>query len=114
MKIIWHWLILTGAIIITTYVLPSTIVFAPLYIVFIASACLMFINMTIKPIISLLTLPINLLTLGIFGLLFNGAILWALAYVIPGFQIGSFKGAVIAALIISAVNWILGKVLYHE
>lgn len=111
MKIIWHWLILTGAIIITTYVLPSTLVFAPLYIVFVASACLMFINMTIKPIISLLTLPINLLTLGIFGILLNGAILWALAYIIPGFHIGSFKGAIIAAFIISVVNWVMEKFL---
>lgn len=111
MKIIWHWLIITAAIVLTTYLLPGTIVLKPLYVVFVVGACLMFVNMTIKPVISLLTLPINLLTLGIFGIILNGAIFWALAYVIPGFHIASFKEAIIAALIISVLNWILEKVL---
>ena len=112
MKIIWHWLILSVALIAAKYFLASTIAFTPLYIVFVVSACLMFINMTIKPILNLLTLPINILTLGIFGILLNGAILWGLTYIIPGFAIASFKGAVIAALIISVLNWILEKILH--
>jgi len=111
MKIIWHWLLLTAAIILTTYIRPSAIVINPLYVVFVVGACLMFVNMTIKPVISLLTLPINLLTLGIFGIVFNGLIFWFLAYVIPGFRVASIMEAIIAALIISILNWFLEKVL---
>lgn len=111
MKIIWHWLILTAAIILTTYVVKGVMTINPLYVVFVVGACLMFVNMTIRPIIGLLTLPINILTLGIFGIILNGAILWGLAYVIPGFAVGSFKGAIISALIISIVNWIMERVL---
>ncbi len=92
MKIIWHWLILSIAIFVTTLVLPNTIRVYPTYIILIVGACLMFVNFVIKPIISLLTLPINILTLGIFGIILNGAFFWLLADVIPGFHIVSFGG----------------------
>ena len=110
MKIIWHWLVLTIAIIAAKYLLPGAMTLNPLYVVFVLSACLMFVNFTIKPIINLLTLPINLLTLGIFGVVLNGAILWFFTYVVPGFHITTFQNAVIVALIISILNWILEKI----
>ncbi len=111
MQIVWHWLILTIAIIATKYMLPALFVLSPLYVAFVLAACLIFVNLTIKPIISLLTLPINILTLGIFGIVLNGAILWFFTYVVPGFHIATFKNAIIVALIISVLNWVLGKVL---
>ena len=110
MKIIWHWLTLTIAIIATKYLLPGAFTLNPLYVVFVLSACLMFVNLIIKPIINILTLPINILTLGIFGVVLNGAILWFFSYVVPGFRISSFADAVIVALIISVLNWILEKI----
>lgn len=109
MKIIWHWILLAGAMYLTAYLLPSRIGFSPIYIVLVVSAVLMFINATVKPIISLLTLPINLLTLGLFGIFLNGLIIWALTFVIPGFTVGGFISAVIAGLIIAVMNWILGR-----
>ncbi len=110
MKIIWHWLILSIAIYVTTYIMPNTVSANPSYVILVVGACLMFVNFVIKPIISLLTLPINILTLGIFGIVLNGAFFWLLADVIPGFHIVSFSGAVIAALIVSIANWILERV----
>lgn len=110
MKIIWHWLVLTIVIIATKYILPGFITISPLYVVFVVSAVLMFVNFAIKPIISLLTLPINILTLGIFGIILNGAILYLIASVVPGFHVASFKDAVIAALVVSILNWILEKI----
>lgn len=114
MKIIWHWLILSIAIYVTTYLLPNTVSAHPTYIVLVVGACLMFVNFVIKPIISILTLPINILTLGLFGMILNGAFFWLLTDVIPGFKIVSFSGAVIAALIVSIVNWILEKIFRTE
>ena len=111
MKIIWHWLVVSLALIFTAYVMPGQIVLRPLYVAFFAGAILLFINFIIKPIISLLTLPINLLTLGVFGIVLNGAIFWTLGAVIPGFHIASFMSATIGACIVSVLNWILEKVL---
>lgn len=110
MKIIWHWLILSIAVFVTTYVLPDTISIHPSSVALVVGACLIFVNFVIKPVISILTLPINILTLGLFGVLLNGAFFWLLTDVVPGFHIVSFAGAVIVALIVSIVNWVLEKI----
>ena len=109
MSIIWRWLVLSLALFFTGYFMPAQISFAPMYVVLVVAAVLEFFNATIKPIINLLTLPINLLTLGLFSIVLNGLIFWGLTLVIPGFTIASFTSAVIAALVVSVVNWILGK-----
>lgn len=114
MKLIWHWLILSLAIFVTTIVLPKTISANPVYIILVVGACLMFVNLVIKPIISILTLPINILTLGLFGILLNGLFFWILAQTISGFKIVSFGGAVIAALIVSIMNWFLERVFRKD
>jgi putative membrane protein len=111
MKIIWHWLLLSAALAATMYIFPGKIAFSPLYTVFIVGACLMFINMIIKPIISLLTLPINLLTLGLFSLVVNGLIFWVLAKFISGFTVAGFTAAFFGALVVAIINWLLEKVL---
>ena len=107
MKIIWHWLILCVALFAVKYILPDALVFSHLYIVLVVGACLYFVNATIRPLIGFLTLAANILTLGIFSIVLNGAILYGLTYVIGGFHVADFKSAVIAGLIVSVLNWIL-------
>ncbi len=68
-----------------------------------------FVNLLIKPVIKLITLPVNILTLGIFGLIVNAALLWFIAFYMPGFDIATFKAAFIGALILAAINWIVSK-----
>lgn len=67
------------------------------------------INLLIKPAIKLVTLPVNILTLGLFGLVVNGAILWFVAFYMPGFDIATYQAAFIGALAIAVVNWIISK-----
>lgn len=69
------------------------------------------INTFIRPIISFLSLPIQILTLGLFTLLINVGMLALTAYLIDGFEIQTFVAAVIAALIISVTSWLLSFVL---
>ena len=107
MKIIWHWLILCIALFATKYFLPNALTFSHLYIVLVVGACLYFVNATIRPLLGFLTLAANLLTLGLFSILLNGAILSALTFVIGGFNVANFESAVIAALLITVLNWIL-------
>ena len=107
MKIIWHWLILSASLYATKFFLPDAITFNPAYVVLVVGACLYFINATIRPMITFLTLAANILTLGVFSVVLNGALLWGLTYVIAGFHITSFTAAMIGALIVSVLNWIL-------
>ncbi|OGI22319.1 MAG: hypothetical protein A2808_00975 [Candidatus Moranbacteria bacterium RIFCSPHIGHO2_01_FULL_55_24] len=71
------------------------------------------IGITVKPILIILTLPINILTLGIFTFIINGFLLWLLGGIVKGFEVQGFWIAVLGALVLSAVsilaNWALEK-----
>ncbi len=107
MKIILHWLILCASLWLAAYFLPHSIQFKPVYAVLVVGACLYFVNMTIRPIIGFLTLAANILTLGLFSFVINGAILWFLQYVVSGFHVANFTAAMIAAVVVSILHWVL-------
>lgn len=67
------------------------------------------ISVTLKPLIVILTLPINLVTLGLFTFVINGFLLWWVASFVDGFSVGGFIPAFAGALIISAVNFIIHR-----
>ena len=59
----------------------------------------------VSPIIKILTLPINILTLGLFSLVMNGLVFYLLSLFVPGFTVATFLAACIGALVVSIVNW---------
>lgn len=61
-------------------------------------------QLTIKPILTLLTLPINILTLGLFSLIINGFIIWIMASLVPGIYLKSFGSAIVAWILVSIVG----------
>ena len=71
------------------------------------------VNITIKPILLLLTLPLTLVTFGIFTFIINGFLLWILGGVVKGFEVHGFWVAVLGALFLSVVSsvshWALSK-----
>jgi putative membrane protein len=71
----------------------------------IAAGILGIVNAVIRPVVLILTLPINLLTLGLFTLVVNAAMLMLVSALVPGFAIESFGSAFIGALVISLVSW---------
>jgi putative membrane protein len=72
-----------------------------------AAGILGVVNAVIRPVVLLLTLPINLVTLGLFTLVINAFMLEFVAYLVPGFVIETFRAAFWGALIISLVSWLL-------
>ncbi|MCE9585239.1 phage holin family protein [Candidatus Nomurabacteria bacterium] len=110
MKIILHWLAISLAVFLTAYFLPD-INLAYFYTAIIIGAVLTLINYTVKPIIKIITLPINILTLGLFSLVINGLIFYFLGHIISGFYVADFMSAFYGALIVSVLNWILSKFL---
>jgi len=65
------------------------------------------INAIVRPILIFLTLPITLVTLGLFIFVLNAFCLWLTSRIVPGFQVQGFWAALLGALVISAVSWIL-------
>jgi putative membrane protein len=85
----------------------------------VAAGILGIVNAVIRPFVLILTLPINLLTLGLFTLVINAAMLKLVADVVPGFVVDSFSAAFLGAILISFISWLLnifvsgdGKVVF--
>jgi len=108
--ILLRWFITTLAIFALPYFVAGITVNS-IVTALIVSACLVFINMVVKPIVTLLTLPINILTLGLFSIIINGVFFWFVAQIITGFTVASFTAAIIGALVISIINWIISHFL---
>lgn len=113
MKIILHWILLSISVWLTTQLVAGVMV-NPIWVALIVGACLTLFNMFLKPIIKILTLPINLITFGLFSLVVNGIIFWYLGTVVKGFTVATFWAAFISALVVSAINWMLNKVFHFD
>ena len=73
----------------------------------IAGLVLALINAIVRPVLFLLTLPITLVTLGLFIFVLNACCLWLTSRLVPGFEVHGFGAAFLGALVISAVSWVL-------
>ncbi|MCU0660335.1 MAG: phage holin family protein [Candidatus Pacebacteria bacterium] len=109
MKIILHWIILAAAVFVMPYFIPAISV-ATIVTALIVGACLMFINLIIHPIVGILTLPINLITFGLFSLLLNVLFFYFISTFVSGFTIGTLTAAFWGALVVSVINWVSDKV----
>jgi putative membrane protein len=98
-----RWLTLTGAIIFTSYLLDGIQVSGFLS-AFFAAAILGILNALFRPILILLTLPINILTLGFFTFVINALMLKMASAVIAGFDVYGFWSAIFGSLIISTTD----------
>jgi len=108
-----RWLILTAAITIASYLIGGIEV-KGFFSAFFAAAILGVLNVFFKPILLILTLPINILTLGLFTFIINAVILKMASGVISGFQVHGFWSAIFGALVISLVNWLLTSFINEQ
>jgi putative membrane protein len=108
MGILIRWIILTVSIIIASYLLEG-IHISGFFSAFFAAAALGILNALFRPILLVLTLPINVLTLGLFTFIINALMLKMASGIIPGFEVQGFWTAVIGSLIISVISWLLNS-----
>ena len=106
MGIFIRWLILTIAIIIASYLVGGIRV-SGFFSAFFAAAILGILNAFFRPILFILTLPLNIMTLGLFTFVINAILLKMASGVISGFEVYGFWSAVFGSLLISLVSWVL-------
>ena len=104
--VLLRWLVLTAAVLAASWLLDGIRVDGMLSAV-LAAATLGILNAFLRPLIILLTLPVNILTLGLFTFVINALMLQIVSGVIPGFTVHGFWTAVFGALIIGFVSWLL-------
>ena len=108
MKFIIRFVIVVLAIMALPYFVPGIAV-SGFYAALMTAIVFGLINLVIRPIISVVTIPINVFTLGIFGLVVNALLLWFVASFVDGFAIANFSAAFWGAIAISFVNWLVSK-----
>jgi putative membrane protein len=104
MRTIAKWVIGALGVLAAGYLLPNYVSVAGFGTAFLVALVLGFINAFIRPVLLILTLPINIITLGLFTFIVNGFCFWAASFV-KGFTVKGFWGAVLGALIVSVISW---------
>ncbi len=106
-RFLTHWLIIAIALAAAAYLVPGVQISSwPALII--GALVLGFVNAIVRPVMTLLTLPITLVTLGLFYLVVNGAAFALAAAVVPGFNVMGCGSAIMGALMVSLVSWFVG------
>lgn len=107
MKIVLKLIIATLSVFISAYLIPGVDV-DTIQTAFIVAVVIGVLNMFVKPILVILTLPITIITLGLFAFVINVGLLYLAAYIVPGFTIQTILAALLFGLGVSFINSFLG------
>jgi putative membrane protein len=107
MKFLVHWLIIAIALWVTAAILPG-VHFESTTALAIGAVILGLVNALVRPILTILTLPITILTLGLFYLVVNGFVFLLASKIVPGFEVAGFWWAVLGAFVVGALSWFIG------
>ena len=105
------WLLInTFALVAVAYLMPSITV-SSFTTALVAALVLGLVNAVVRPVLVLLTLPVTILTLGLFIFVLNGLLFWFVGTLIQGFVVGGFWSGVFGAIVFSLISWLLSALL---
>ena len=94
------------AVLIAAYLVPGIVYSGGLPQLLLVGLALGVVNLIVKPVVSLLSLPLIMLTLGLFYLVINGLMLYLVAWLIPDLQVQGCGAAILGGLVIALFNWV--------
>lgn len=112
-KLVVHLLTVAAALGVTAWLLPGVHV-ASWMALAVAALILGFVNAIVRPLLTILTLPLTILTFGLFLLVVNGIAFALSAMVVPGFSSDGFGWSILGALMVSVVSTLIGWILKDE
>jgi putative membrane protein len=113
MKLLAGWLLNALALLGVAYLVPD-IHASSLIVALVAAAVIGLANMLIKPILVILTLPVTILTLGLFIFVINGILFWAVGHFLQGFEVKTLMAGIIGAFAYSVISWILSAIVIDK
>ncbi|NOU25773.1 MAG: phage holin family protein [Methylotenera sp.] len=113
MKLLFVWILNALALLAVAYFVPDIHV-ADFLTALVAALVIGLVNMLIKPILVILTLPITILTLGLFILVINGLLFYAVGNWLQGFEVKTITTGIIGALVYSVLSWLLSALLIED
>ncbi len=113
MYLIARWLVSAMALMMVAYIVPGIAV-SGFYAALVAALILGLINALIRPVLLLLTLPINIVTIGLFTLVINALLFWFASSVVKGFYVSGFSAAFWGAAVMWLVGWFTNSILEQK
>lgn len=113
MKLLAGWLLNALALLGVAYLVPGIHVSSLLVALF-AAVAIGLANMLIKPILLILTLPVTIITLGLFIFVINGVLFWGVGHFLQGFEVKTLMAGIIGALAYSIISWILSAIVIDK
>jgi len=113
MRLLLGWAINAGVLLLLPYLLPAVQV-SDFSTALLVALVLGLLNAIVRPVLVLLTLPITVLTLGLFLFVINGLMFWLVAWMLDGFTVTSFWWAVLAALLYSVISSFVSSMLLRR
>ncbi len=110
MKLLIGWLLSALALLAVAYLVPGIHV-SSFMSALIAAAVIGLANILIKPILLILTLPVTIITLGLFIFVINGLLFWLAGYVLQGFDVKTITAGIIGAIVYSIISWVLSAIV---
>lgn len=110
LRLLLMWIVCAGALLLVAYLYPGVKV-ASFGTAMIAALVLGLVNAIIRPILVILTLPVTILTLGLFIFVINALLFWFVAELLPGFEVGTFIQALIGSLLYSFITLIASMII---
>jgi len=108
-KLVLRFLTVVLALFIAAHVVPGIEVDS-IYTASIVAVLLGLLNLLVRPVLVVLTLPITILTLGLFILVLNAALFWFVGSFVEGFDVSGFLAALLGSLIVSVFSWFIQKI----
>ena len=99
-----------AAVILTVHLVPG-IAAENWLTIFLVALVWSAISLVIKPVLTILTLPITVITFGLFALILNALLFWLMAILVPGFTVAGFWSAFLGAVVLSILNWLIHLVI---
>jgi len=113
MRLVLTWIINAAALFALPYLMHSVNV-TSIGAALVAALLLGLVNTLVRPLLLLLTLPVTVLSLGLFIFVINGFMFWLVAKLVDGFHVDSFGSAILAALLYSVISWALSTLLLKD
>lgn len=110
MRILLVWLVNTLALVAVAYLMPSITV-TSFGSALVAALVLGLVNAVIRPLLFVLTLPVTIVTLGLFIFVLNGLLFWLVGSFVPGFIVHGFWAGFFGAILFSIVSWLLSALV---
>ncbi len=111
MYVILRYLGTVAAFILTVHLVPGVSAPGGWLSIFLVALVWSAVTLAIRPVLSILTLPITLITFGLFALILNALLFWLTAAIVPGFVVVNFWSALLGAIVLSILTWLIHLVL---